>query len=391
MAFENKLIHVTGPLTTPDMLKDPDFGVSTGTQNTTSALKLRRFVEMYQWQESSTSTKRKTANGGTRTDITYSYDPIWSNYLIDSNSFKKQNADTQNPAAFPFESLKMVADPILLGDSVTLSPEVTDLFNWYEPMNSVTLQDIPDDELGQKVTEYSTNGFYYGNGTNSLPKVGDTRITFDAVEPDTISIVALFSGNRLSPFTTSRGGILLLLKRGTFTANELFVQAEEENEQLTWILRFVGFVLMVISILLVLQPIATAVDIIPFIGDCMQGGLESCIFPTIAFLIAIPVTLFVIALAWLAYRPTIAIPILVGSLLVTICLCIRARNKKNESDQQPQYGKPQPNAPPMNPAYTTPASAPADMPGFAQALDTPPPTTQTTEADVYVPHQSNPY
>lgn len=93
---------------------------------------------------------------------------------------------------------------------------------------------------------------------------------------------------------------------------------------------------MFFSILLILQPIATLVDIIPFIGDCMQGCLESCIFPTIALLISIPVSLFVISVAWVAYHPYIAIPILSVSftLIVSlVCVCMRARKGKLDSDE----------------------------------------------------------
>ena len=222
-----------------------------------------------------------------------------------------------------------------------MSERVIASFNWYEPV-TVTLDDVPDTTLKANLTVYTSNGFYYGGNSNA-PAVGDTRITFAAVEPDTISIIAQVkkgttssnsNSNYLDTYTTSRDGSLLLVKRGTFTSEELFIQADAENTTLAWILRIFGFLIMFVSVLLVLQPLATtAVDIIPFIGDCMQGGLESCIFPTIAAIISIPVSLFVISMAWVAYRPYIAIPILGVCFVLIVCLCIRVRKAKQDDDE----------------------------------------------------------
>lgn len=414
--IENKLIHVTGMLTTASVLVDPIFGVSSSTgrtdNTTTSALRLRRFVEMYQWQESSQTKETKTSTGGTRKETTYSYDKIWSSNYIDSTQFRNTDPQVreqiQNPRAFPFEPLSLEADPIYLGDKLALSSDITRKFKWYEPLNGVSIDDILDASIKPNITTYSNNGFYYSSSSSrSAAEVGDTRITFDDVEAETISIVAKYVQSSLGTYTTSRGGLLLLVERGVVSAEEMFLQAEAENEQLTWILRFIGFILMVVSILLVLQPIATAVDIIPFVGDCMQGGLEKCLFPLIALLISIPISILVIALAWVVYRPYIGIPLAIISGIACVWLCVRGKKQMDESpssgQQQPSsggaghqaqpYGKPSPYGQPPQYGQTTPAYGTAPMynaygqqqpaagavpssGGFAQALDQPPPPQQ---------------
>jgi hypothetical protein len=410
--FENKLVFVTGDLSTTDALVDPVFGVgsegredanATATTDSATVLKLQRYVEMYQWYESRSSRTVKTSGGGTRTETTYSYDRRWSTSLVDSTYFKEQTTNRQNPTSFPFDYLELEADPILLAGLIQLGPAVVDRINWFEPVSDVALEDVPDAQLRSNLTLYRNDGFYYGTGTQAAPQVGDTRVTFRAVPADTISIVALYRpSNELDSWTTSRGGSLLLVQRGTFTSDELFQQADEANTTTAWIIRFVGFAVMVLSILLILQPIATAVDIIPFVGDCMSSGLESCILPMIAFLIAIPVSLFTIALAWLAYRPQWSVPILVGSALFMLLLYSRYRrnhrpnNKPNqqEQDEQPSSfggGKvddPYAAAQSMpvvaqtagqspyaaNPyAASAPPGAVATAGGFASALDQPPP------------------
>ena len=403
-AFENKLIHATGPLSTTDTLMDPTFGVGFNNATEDSALKLSRNVEVYQWEESSTRKKVKTSTGGTRTETTYSYNKGWSSSLINSANFKtsqdpNNSQDLNNPSTLPFEQLTLEADPILLGDRVEVGPQVIELVNWFENLdvdyNNMSLSNVPDATLAQKLKPYRQNGYYYGNGngTDSSPQVGDTRITFQYVPPDTISIIALYTGqNGLSSYTTSREGNLLLVKQGIFTSDQLFQEADEDNTTLAWILRFVGFILMVVSILLMLQPLATAVDIIPFVGDFLQSGLECCIFPTIALLIAIPASLFTIALAWLAYRPIIAVPILVVCGGLIVCMCMRHRNKTQKLDEENEEPQEQGKVenPYSTPAY--PASAPAAVLGgdFASALDdpplsNPPPTAPVEESDVYIP------
>jgi hypothetical protein len=198
--YENQLIYATGDLNTnlaAELLLDPIFGVGdTGTNTSTNstnelgqgALKLKRSVEMYQWQESSTSKKTEKLNGGTRTETTYNYDKTWSSVLIDSTRFNRPRDETRNPTNFPFDSLVLEADPILLGNLIEVSESVIASFNWFEPI-TVALDDVPDAALKTKLTVYTNSGFYYGRDSNA-PAVGDTRITFAAVEPDTISIIA---------------------------------------------------------------------------------------------------------------------------------------------------------------------------------------------------------
>jgi hypothetical protein len=406
--YENELIYATGNLNTnmaAELLTDPIFGVSAGDTGTNTAanstnemgqgaLKLKRSVEMYQWKESSTSKKTKKLNGGTKTETTYSYDKTWSSRLIDSSQFSRPRDETKNPTNFPFEPLVLEADPILLGNLLEVSERVIADFNWYEPI-TVDLDDVPDTTLKANLTMYTSSGFYYGDNSYS-PAVGDTRVTFAAVEPDTISIIAQVKKGRnsnynLDAFTTSRGGSLLLVERGTFTSEELFIQADAENTTLAWILRVAGFLMMFFSITLMLQPLATALDIIPFIGDCMQGGLENCIFPTIAALIAIPVSLFVISMAWLAYRPYIAIPILGVCFALIVCLCFRIRKAKQDDDDDnnsnnpssedgkpkpdpyssSEHGKPEPNDGAASSATT---DVPSGGEGFGSALDRPAPS-----------------
>lgn len=353
--FENQLIHAIGDLSTPDIISDPIFGVSsqynsTNTDNTTSFiksdpyLKLSRSISMYQWKESSTSKSKERLDGSTYTETTYSYSQTWSSTLIDSSRFHEKSSSRINPGSFPFEPFTIEADSVYLGNKIVLNEDIVSLLNWYEPLDSIDLSRVPDTSLRSRLTKHTPNGFFYryGNTTTSSidqPNIGDTRILFEVVQPDTISIIArLFpdtdqdGDHNLGAHTTNRGGQLLLIERGVYTAEEMFVQADNDNTTTAWILRIVGFILMVLSILLILQPLATIVDIVPFVGDCIQSSMENCLFPLIAVIIALPTCLFIIALAWLAYRPAIAIPIMLVSLFFIVLFYWKIHKKKHEQN-----------------------------------------------------------
>lgn len=352
--FENQLIHAIGDLNTPDIIMDPIFGISSQYNVTNSSnsvkvkndnyLKLSRSISMYQWKESSTSKTKERLDGSTYTETTYSYSQAWSSSLIDSSRFRETSSSRVNPGSFPFEPFTVEADPVYLGNKIVLKTEITSSFNWYEPLDSIDLNNVPDASLRSRLTKYTSNGFFYRYDNTTAysvdqPKVGDTRITFEVVVPDTISIIARLypdtdkdGDHDLGSHTTNRGGQLLLIERGVYTAEEIFVQADNDNTATAWILRIVGFLMMVFSILLILQPLATIVDIVPFVGDFIQSSMENCLFPMIAVIIALPTCLFVVALAWLAYRPAIAIPIMMVSLCFIVFFYWKIHKKKQDQN-----------------------------------------------------------
>ena len=78
-ANQGKLVHFSGTAVAADPVSDPGFGIGA------DALKLRRDVEMYQWDQSEKSTTKQKLGGGEETTTTYSYSKKWSSSLIDSS------------------------------------------------------------------------------------------------------------------------------------------------------------------------------------------------------------------------------------------------------------------------------------------------------------------
>ena len=83
---EGAVVHLSGTTQSANPLTDESFGLEI------NALQLRRVVEMYQWSESTQTSKRKDLAGGTKTVKRYTYKRTWSSSYIDSGDFRKLSA-----------------------------------------------------------------------------------------------------------------------------------------------------------------------------------------------------------------------------------------------------------------------------------------------------------
>ncbi|MGN0931276.1 MAG: TMEM43 family protein [Thermoguttaceae bacterium] len=140
-ANEDKVIHVSGDVTTDSVLSDPDFNVNI------NALKLVRNVEMYQWQENQETQKERTSGGGEKEVTTYTYSKTWSPTLIDSSNFKEAGHD--NPTSMPYVSEEFVAPTANLGAFSLTSEQIENL----GPEEELDVTRIADSTSEESTTE----------------------------------------------------------------------------------------------------------------------------------------------------------------------------------------------------------------------------------------------
>jgi Transmembrane protein 43 len=321
-ANEGKLVHVTGEATTDETLTDDRFGVSA------KAIKLERKVEMYQFKEDAKKEKHnKAVGGGYEEKTTYSYKPDWFNHPIDSTQFHDPKYKDKNPP-MPFAGRAITAEVVKLGAFKLSSDLVAQITNTEllpvtgegQPKTSET--DSPKEEKWKNV-----DGVLY-DGDPSAPKIGDMKVSFAVVKPQKVSIMAAQSANTFKPYETKTADDKInMLKVGDVSAKDMIKQAEAENTSLTWILRLVGFVLMGVGIYLVLAPMATFANIVPFLGGFVSGmvGFMLAVFSCVA---AGAMSLITIAIAWLFYRPLLGIGLLVlagGGIVLLVMMLRRAK------------------------------------------------------------------
>jgi hypothetical protein len=109
----------------------------------------------------------------------------------------------------------------------------------------------------------------------------------------------------------------------------MFASEKQANAMFTWIIRLIGFIMMVIGVSLIAKPLAVIADFIPFLGSIAGAGIG-----LLALIIALPFSLGTIALAWLAYRPLIGIPLLILAA-ASVFLGIRALSRKRAASLVP--------------------------------------------------------
>lgn len=315
-ANAGKLIHVTGKADSSATLTDPVFGVSA------QALKLRRVVEMYQWQETAKSHTKKKLGGGTETARTFTYSKAWSGQAVDSADFKEP-AGHQNPGALPYASTEQVADVITLG-AFTLSPSLAAKIDTFEAL--AIGSDTPLAEALKSKAKVHDGGLYVGPDPAS-PKIGDVRVKFSVARPAEVSVIAKQAGSTFEPYRTKAGGDIELLQAGVVTGAGMIQAAQDSNKILTWILRLAGFVVMLVGLGMIFRPVSVLADVVPVLGGIVGAGTG-----LIAFFSAAVLSLITIAVAWMAFRPLLAILLIV----VAIGLAVSIRGKLKPANAAPQ-------------------------------------------------------
>jgi hypothetical protein len=198
------------------------------------------------------------------------------------------------------------ADSINLG-AFTLSAAVTGKMNWFQSLDRTSLSEetIPQETTQGMTVSTLTHGYYIGRYGQSSPQVGDVEVTYSSVPEQIVSLVAAQTGTAFGSFTTSSGRTLLLVEAGTVSAAEMFVHANEQVTEITWIIRLVGFLILWAALHNLAAPLATFANILPILGSLVEG--VTCL---LSGLVAVVISSVTVAVAWLFYRPLISIALL---------------------------------------------------------------------------------
>ena len=309
---DGRLIHVTGILSTAGAVSDPDFAIRV------QGVRLERRVEVYQWKEETHSETRTKLGGGEERTTTYKYVRTWSDKPIDSDRFKEPRGHT-NPV-MTYQSRDLLAAGTRLGAFAV--PD--SLVRGFGEAKRLAATEVQANALQIRVNKpvAVNDGVLYVGRDPSQPAIGDMRISFAEVPLQTASVVAAQAGSGFAPFPTHTGTTVELISAGTVPPKVMFQHAEEENVTMTWVLRLIGVIFMLIGFNFVLRPLAVAGSVIPLLGDVISAG---------TFLVALVCTTaiapIVIAFGWLWYRPLVGIGVLVVGAAATwgLMKLLRAR------------------------------------------------------------------
>jgi len=292
-ANEGKLVHVTGDVDVGDGITDGDFGIAS------RALRLKRTVSIYQWQERQQSRTEKKLGGGEETITTYTYEKAWSESLNSSSGFKER-AGHENPSQIAYESATLDASDARVGAFMVQASQIAAL----DAFVPLSIREVPADAEWPDGAQLVQGDVYIGNSPSN-PKVGDLKISYQTVSADTLSVISGQSGDSFAPFETKAGGTIDMAMTGKHTATEMFASAQSDNVVLTWVLRLVGLVLSVVAFSMILRPLSVLADVIPLIGNIVEGATGF-----MSFLMGLAVSAVTIAIAWVFFRPLIGLALL---------------------------------------------------------------------------------
>lgn len=281
-AFEGKLIHATGLATTADSLSDSQFKVGA------RAIALHREVEYYQWVESAESHSEDKLGGAQETTTTYTYDLQWVSSPVSSDGFHDPSYRGENSVKQVVEAFTKYAQDVSFG-AYRLNTEQIHSIGGAVP--------VP--------VNGGSNVIYIGEDP-SKPDVGDVRITYTKVLPGEVSIVAAVSGNTFAPYLSKSGKTFSALRMGNVPQEQIFESAHASNKAALWLFRILGFFLILTGLRSVFSILETLLKVVPFLSRIAGWGVGF-----VCGIVAFVWTLVVAALAWITYRPVIAIVLLV--------------------------------------------------------------------------------
>lgn len=309
-------------------------------------------VESYMFQCIETTEKRevKTQGGGKDTITTYRYHRDWKSDAVSSARFgtkSRQARDAfnsgcqgmQNPPWNPRapKAQRKLAQKMNVGAFTTT---MTDKVPIDTP---VQLQAPP---LGWRTS--GAGEFYLGQP--SYAQIGDVKVRLMSNSPRNMKATVLGRNDEgmvakwTAPSSWLCSGFKLSdLRMGTISKEDFFTQLASEATALTWILRFIGFILMWVAFSLCFGPLEVAGDCIPCVGPWIGDGIAA-VTCCVACLPATGCTLGVAGLVWMAMRPHIGIPLMLAFVIIFGGLGFYiAKQKRAKQAGQVAVGAPNPN------------------------------------------------
>ncbi|WP_254506845.1 TMEM43 family protein [Anatilimnocola floriformis] len=334
-ANEGKLVHVVGEVKTDESLRDPELMVSL------PAIRLKRDVQVYQWQE--TEQRRENPNEpdgkAVPPTITYEYNKVWSSDPIKSADFKEPMGHSNPPILLSGDEWK--AERVTLGafeltgaqkgklsantpvaltekqanvslpgtrgksyrseDQLLLRPNYAAADG---PKAKLELSDRPPEVLTEQIL--------------NDPQIGDIRVKYYASLPKEMTAIGKQVGNTIVPYEAKAGGFIDKFLSGRESPEQLFSRDKAWSSNGTWIFRVISLAIIYVGVFLTMAPLTMYAASITWLQPIVAAG---------AFYIRAGLTLAIaaalIGAAWLYYRPALAITLFViAGVLLFGTLCI---------------------------------------------------------------------
>tara|TARA_R110002096_G_scaffold179153_1_gene356116 strand:- start:27793 stop:28980 length:1188 start_codon:yes stop_codon:yes gene_type:complete len=297
---EGSAVYLTWRASTSDTLRDREFGIER------VALRMVRTVEMFQWKENRPS-KREIEAG---VEPTYELD--WSSERIASEEFLQPDKHENPPMRYITKT--WLAEDISLG-AFQLPASLLLKLDDYVPVDATNavptiLESVIHDQgnlyLGENIAE---------------PMVGDLRISYRALDPQQISLIARQFGTTFDTFVSRDGRVHAPIRTGVHTQQQLLSYERSNVKVITILLRMLGFFLTFAGLMMIFSPMTILAGSVPVFQRVMRFGLAM-----VCLLFSGVLSLFVISISWFAHRPWITAGL--GLLILILAILMSKAFKK---------------------------------------------------------------
>ena len=145
-------------------------------------------------------------------------------------------------------------------------------------------------------------------------KITIRKVTFEKIMPAKVTLISKVNGNTFGPYKAKNGYTFQTLVMGEKSADEIYESEHSTNTIMTWFLRILGIVMVIGGLKGIFGFLETLLMVVPFIANILGWGVG-----VICTVVGVVWSLIVIAIAWLFYRPVLAIVLLaIAGVLIWI-------------------------------------------------------------------------
>jgi hypothetical protein len=309
---EGKLVYTTGQVTGDETLRDDQLGISA------PGLKLTRTVQIYQWVERRASHLSGTPKRRTITH-TYHHQKRWGAQPVDSAKFHPDSTTGKRPSnvgTLPLPHQTWYAKEVRLGGFALVRRQVDRLSQERLPLTKAIFAGLP--AAWKNRLTLASNGTLYlpvKPGGAKDPQIGDVRITFEVMKPQTVSLMARQVGDSFEPWHLRESSNPIdELRQGSVSKEEMFNAMESHNPEPSWGPRLFGLILATIGLMLMVQPLAALRGSRPIVSG------RSLLLSLLALLLAPALVVLIHGVRWYFVAPASSVlPLAIG---LPACLLI---------------------------------------------------------------------
>lgn len=397
-SLEGELICGTAMATTEDSLIDAQFGIGA------KAISIKRTVEYYQWVEHVQETREDKLGGKEEIKKEYTYSPQWVSSPVQSSKFHDPAYQNKNTVLTSFEDAEQFAEnvswgaykltsnqiesisskegldlaisedllkqfdkstqaayerfygvqkstqqtnqqptqqPVAIPDSVRalLSDSAKAVLDSLQAVNDSIIKSMEAANNKQDLAyvHQASNVLYFGRVPGS-PEVGDVRVTFEKVVPAKVTVMAVVDGDSFKAYKAKNGKKFDTLVMGKKSGDEIVDTAKSANNTWLWILRIVGIFMVISGLKGIFAFVSTILKVVPFVANIVGWGIG-----VVCTVIGVAWSLIIIAIAWLFYRPVLAISLLAIAGFLVWVFAFKGKDKlKDLASKHMQKGGAQP-------------------------------------------------